>query len=348
MRTRAPGLLVHAIPGWIRSRVGAGNWKDVASRRLLWGELRRASTVVYFDEIRPESLLDVLPPDAEDVLLEYSWWPQLLRRLASERPGLRLHVRTHNAEALQHWARDERVPGSPYSTVRRLYGATRLLFRDWACRRSCDTLLGISEWDDRFYWSRLPGRAHLVAFPYYCPWPWLQPETGTKEYGARRAVVASLPGANDRLGRSVTQGLEQLSERLVWPEGDSPWRCVLSTGLLEGRRMAGRCSVEVVEDPWTFLGDVRVLAVLTDLGYGLKTTIVDGIAAGCHVLVPRRLSARLPKLLRAHCIVVDPTDSASVARAGAAVARPPMASRLNDELRLQALTTARSLWDVTP
>lgn len=112
--------------------------------------------------------------------------------------------------------------------------------------------------------------------------------------------------------------------------------------------MAGRCSVEVVEDPWTFLGDVRVLAVLTDLGYGLKTTIVDGIAAGCHVLVTRRLSARLPKVLRAHCIVVDPTDSASVARAGAAVARPPMASRLNDELRLQALTTARSLWDVTP
>lgn len=347
MRTRSPGLLVHAIPGWIKERVGAGNWKDVASRRLLWGELRRTSSVVYFDEKHPESLLDLLPPDAEHVLLEYSWWPQLLRRLARERPGLRLHVRTHNAEALQHWVRAERVPGSLYSTLRRLYGATRLLLRDVACRRSCDTLLGISEWDDHFYWSRLPGRARLVAFPYYCPWPWLQPETAAREYGARRAVVASLPGANDRLGRSVTQGLEQLSERLAWPPGDSPWRCVLSTGLLEGRRTDGRCSVEVVESPWAFLCDVRVLAVLGDLGYGLKTTIVDGIAAGCHVLVTRRLSARLPKLLRAHCIVVDPMDSASVAGAAAAVARPPVRSRLNEELRLQALTAAKSLWEVT-
>src|SRR5262249_17148655 len=51
------GTLVHAVPSWIRDRVGAGNWKDVASRRLVWSELQRRCEVVYFDEKDPESLL---------------------------------------------------------------------------------------------------------------------------------------------------------------------------------------------------------------------------------------------------------------------------------------------------
>src|SRR5207302_11091767 len=49
-----------------------------------------------------------------------------------------------------------------------------------------------------------------------------------------------------------------------------------------------------VAEPWDLLCQVRALAVLTPIGFGLKTTVVDGLAAGCHVIVHERLAGRLP------------------------------------------------------
>jgi hypothetical protein len=340
------GILVHAVPAWIRDRVGAGNWKDVASRRLLWNEINRPCHVVYFDEKDPESLLNCLPAAATDLVLEYSWWPKLLHRLSVTRT-LRVHVRTHNAEALQQWVRDNPGPWPTYRTMRSIYGSLRLLYRDTLCRQRSSTLLGISDWDDRAYWSRLPGRAKIVSFPYYSPWPLLRPAVRSAPYSARRAIVTSLPGANDRIGRSTIAGLEQLSKWLDWTTEGGRWECVVSSGILGSREhLADTISLETVRDPWDFLCQVRVVAVLTDLGYGLKTTIVDALAAGCHVLVTPQLSQKLPAIVREHCIVVSPSDRASVASAGRAVATPPQGAVVNELLRQQALAMARRLFEV--
>jgi hypothetical protein len=336
--------LVHAIPAWIRDRVGAGNWKDVASRRLLWNELERPCAVVYFDEKEPESLLRELPPTATDVLIEYSWWPELLSLLRAF-PKLRVHVRTHNAEALQQWVRDDPGPWPTYRTLRSVYGCLRLLYRDALCRQRSHTLLGISDWDNRAYWSRLPGRAAVVSFPYYCPWPLLRPEVQVAAYSARRTVIASLPGADDRISRSMISGLEELSRRLDWTTDRGRWQCVVSPGILGNRQpLPDTVSLERIADPWEFLGQVRVVAVLTDLGYGLKTTIVDALAAGCHVLVTPRLAQKLPPIVKEHCIVISPSDQGSVAAAGNMVASPPQGATVNEALRQHALSVARSLF----
>jgi hypothetical protein len=221
------------------------------------------------------------------------------------------------------------------------------MYRDTLCRRRCTTLLGISDWDDRAYWSRLPGRADIVSFPYYSPWPFLRPEVRPAPYAARRAVVASLPGANDRIGRSIVSGLEQLSRRLGWTTDGPRWECVVTPGILGSREaLADTVSLEHVPEPWEFLCQVRVVAVLTDLGYGLKTTVVDALAAGCHVLVTPRLARKLSPIVREHCLVISPSDRNSIAAAGTAVASPPHGSVVNEILRQQARSAARRLFEV--
>ena len=64
--------------------------------------------------------------------------------------------------------------------------------------------------------------------------------------------------------------------------------------------------MKALDEPWDLLCEVRALAVLTPLGFGFKTTIVDALAAGCHVLVHPVLAKRLPDIVRSACIEFEP------------------------------------------
>src|SRR5262249_44822965 len=173
----------------------------------------------------------------------------------------------------------------------------------------------------------------------------LRPEVRPEPYAARRAVVASLPGADDRIGRSIVAGLAQLSRTLDWRADGGRWQCVVSPGILGSRGpLPDTVGLDPVPDPWDVLGRVRAVAVLTDLGYGFKTTVVDALAAGCHVLVTPRLARKLPPIVREHCIVTSPSDPESVRRAGIAVTSPPTGVLVNEALRLHAVETARRLF----
>ena len=91
---------------------------------------------------------------------------------------------------------------------------------------------------------------------------------------------------------------------------------------------------------------VRAVAVLTPLGFGFKTTVVDGLAAGCHVIVHRKLASRLPAAVVDACIQFDPErdDIDSVA---AALERPPPGVGLNERLRDAAAAVARTTLGAT-
>jgi hypothetical protein len=107
--------------------------------------------------------------------------------------------------------------------------------------------------------------------------------------------------------------------------------------------------VEVRRDcrePWDLLCQARALAVLTPLGFGFKTTVVDGLAAGCHVIVHAQLARRLPQELQALCIVCDPSRDEDVRRLADALSAPPRPHTINRQLRDRAIDTFRSIFSV--
>ena len=101
-----------------------------------------------------------------------------------------------------------------------------------------------------------------------------------------------------------------------------------------------------VDEPWDLMCRVKAVAVLTPLGFGSKTTIIDGLAAGCHVLVHPKLARRLPQETAEHCLPVDPSASPeAIADLLTQTALPPIEHSINEQLRnasIQALRTALS------
>ena len=243
---------------------------------------------------------------ATHIIVYYSFHPELVVSLRRALPLAKLFVRTVNAEAFQHWQR-ARVGFVPsYANLRKIYGAFRLGWRDAMCKRHAHVLLGISEWDNRIYWRRLPGQAEIVDVPYQCPWPHIRPQVTPMDWAIRRNEIVCLAGGRDPIGRTMVEGFSRMANALGGSSAFIGWKFSLSPGLLGGEEVPDiSAKVErmtALLEPWDLLCSVKVLAVLTPLGYGSKTTIIDALAAGCHVLVHPVLARRLPPNLRQACI----------------------------------------------
>lgn len=343
----APRLL-HAIPDFLQE--GAGNWKDIASRLQLWPELGCPVDVVRFSPDDPASLVDQLG-EASDVLIEYSWWPDLIAQLRRSRPQLRVHVRTHNAEAFQHLARSGWVCWPPLAAARNAYGFLRLAWIDSRCRRHSESLWGISPWDNRRYWRWLPGRGSVEDFPYYCPWPALRSEVHPLDWEARPRRVVSLPGVADRIGRAMLDGYVRFIRAVSQRPESADWQFRISRGLRDAPQLPTDCPLQFLPadmDPWPTLCQSRVLVVLGWRGYGMKTNIIDGLAAGCHVVVHATLFDRLPDELQRQCIRCDIGKSNPMIAVWERCMAPTQGGpALNQWLRNQALATARRLIGVS-
>ena len=92
-----------------------------------------------------------------------------------------------------------------------------------------------------------------------------------------------------------------------------------------------------VDEPWDLLARTKAVALITRLGFGMKTTIVDALAAGCNVLIHAGLAKRLPSEIRAACIVVDPESRDSVRSALRRAEQQPVSQDVNGQLRAAAL-----------
>lgn len=341
-------MILHLTPRAVETLYGAGNWKAAQALRLLLRESGVDYEVRVFDGDRPDAA-GMVGPEVTDVIMEYTRWPQLLRGLRSSVPGVRIHARAVNAEALQHAHRTLCPPQWRPSPVRALYGVFRLLRCDVQFRRGCDTILGISAWDNRHYWRHMPGRARILDVPYFCPWPDIRLAVHPMPWHDRTSTVACLAGARDPVGQSAMGGFLALAAVLRREEAFRDWQFVASAGVYPGK------AAEVLPDyvqreanlvePWDLLCRCKVIAMLTPLGFGFKTTVADGLAAGCHVVVHPRQHRRLPAALASHVQVWDPAHGAVPRELMGRWLQEPPPNQANRELRETALTDLRkALW----
>lgn len=301
---------------------GAGQWKDLQGIRLVLTQLGNEWREFRFHDDNVSELIARIGSANDTVIWYYTFWPEAMEELKRCCPGVRIVLRTVNAEALQHWTRAEKDWRRWRGLPRDIYGFLRLLSRDRRCCRVADVLAGISPWDDRHYWTRVARGIPLISAPYFCPWPALRPNVTLPPWAQRETDALCLAGTRDPIGRGHIAGFMALARQSGW----SGRSLAASAGLLDAPPDEWPGNVTPlgrVAEPWPLLGAAKAVAVLSPLGSGCKTTITDALAAGCHVFVHPRQHERLPPDERELAIPVEPTSAADAALALACVAQPP-------------------------
>ncbi len=306
----------------------AGAWKDLQSTVSQLEAFGRDVRLMAIKKDDPRIIAsDLRRGSVSRVILYYSCFPKLARYIRRTHPEIMVVVRAVNAEGLQDLHRRglNRFPDRRY--LRDTYVVARSFARDMAIRRNSDFILSINQWEIDHYWRWLPGRARLLWLPYV-----VSQASPPTHWSDRRAAILCLSSLPSRLGLSMMAGFGTLRRSAARLGSTSELQYLVSEGI-GGAPMdlPWGCEAVRVDDAFEFLGSVRAVAVLGDLGFGMKTTIIDGIAAGCHVLVHPAWARRLPRVIANACIIVDPHDDDSVATGLSTISVPP--SRHSNAMR---------------
>jgi hypothetical protein len=121
---------------------------------------------------------------------------------------------------------------------------------------------------------------------------------------------------------------------------NTPWNYAVDVNL---QVKANVQQLGFVDDPMALLAGARAMVVLSDLGFGVKTKILDAIVARCWVLVTQGLYERLPKELQPYCLVLSAIDGRPFAEALDLATRPFPAGDPNAALRERAFSALDAL-----
>lgn len=340
-------MILHAVPNFIGPDYGCGNWKAVEATKILLASISVHTMLNEFDPSHPCGVVNEVKDPIQHCFIEYSLWPELVRALKQKYPFCRVHVRTHNAEAFQHWHRSNgKWPGSMLRP-KLIYGCARLLYRDGLCRVYADSLLGINAWENRNYWRWLPGKAKIYEVPYFSPWPYLRSEIKPKPWLEREPILLALPGGSSPYGLSMIEGLAKLAT-MLGKINERTYKAVFTFK----REWYSSASPEYdnlqriddCKEPWDLLCNIRVAVVLGLLGFGTKTTVYDAIAAGCRVILHPVLAKRLPIAVARYCDICDPDNLEQVKALKSILHQAPTETGLNSQLKDQAASELRKLF----
>jgi hypothetical protein len=326
--------IVHMIPRGVLENTYHGSFKDVISRVRLFERCQADYRQVILNGDEPESLHSQWGDwEKSSFLIEYSYYPRIVRALRKRFPDSFIAVRSHNIEPLQHLHNHGWWPARGPLWVG--YGITRLLWGDIIVKRHADVIYSISDWERTQYWQRLPGMATTKWLPYYCPAHLIGADcTATAE---RNLIVCMPTSVKSRKSQDLVNGFISFAELAQkhgtnfeflitgdlssWPAPQSP--AVKYTGM--------------IEDIAQFFCSVKAVCILSDLGYGFKTTIADAMANGVAVLVHDKLKRRFSSMLGDSLISVDSLSEQSVMAILHTLQQPQCSQvKLHNQFRLLA------------
>lgn len=324
----------------------SGTFKDVISR-INWLKTNvsdyRLIAVADDDPGCADAALEC-GADLNAALVEYSYFPRIVRRLKERFPEARVAVRCINLEPLQHLDNHGWFPKRGPIWV--LYGMARLACLDWQSKRFADQLLCISDWEIAAYWRNLPGKADVVWLPYVSP-DHILPRMSIP-YADRRIIACTPTSNKNRMSLDLVLRFLSLAEHLKGL--GSEYEFVLTGALDEwGLPVSAAVSYPGVVDNFSeFLGRCRAVCALSPLGYGFKTTVADALAAGAHALVHPALIARGPAVYRNCLIPVDTEVTATIDSLSLKLAEAPQAGPALRELGAIFDTVMPSILAVPP
>jgi hypothetical protein len=330
-------MFLHFIPAHELVGQHCGTYKDVISRvRWLQRRFQDYRQVAVYDDC--PGVVDAAWAEGhplEGALVEFSLYPRIVKRLKQRSPSTCVAVRSINLEPLQHldgngwWPRR-----GPLWT---LYGMGRLLARDIEVKRTADVILSINDWENRVYWDRLPGRARVEWLPYRCP-DQLVPAQPLP-YELRRTIACVPTSHKNRKSWDLVVRFQRFASALK--QRGSRHEFVV-TGNLREWGLPACPAVKYsgfLDDLPSFLGACKAVALLSPLGYGVKTTIIDALASGAQVLAHPSLVRRSPSLVRPFLLTLDNKCSRDLDAVEEALTAAPRGEAVQRELRERADAT---------
>ncbi len=232
-----------------------------------------------------------------------SCYPRTIRWIKKTYPGARVFYRAFNAEFPHRWDHFRAEKGPLREKLRMFLRAYRLFFMDiWAVSEA-DAVLTITDAEQKYY-ARIGGKDKVYCVPYFLPAIY---QAAPAKESAKGTVCVSIGSAASPGG--VTQDAFLNFCRLVQGlEGRLQGWSFLSTGDWNGVAVPSRVhKLGRLDSPFEALAEAKAVAVLSDLGRGFKTKILDGIVAKAFVLVSPRMYKRLPAEVRPLCksVVLD-------------------------------------------
>ncbi len=321
---------LHFIPARDLANRHYGTYKDVISR-VQWLQSHMSSYRQIPVQDDGPAVVDTALAEGESLeaaLVEYSYFPRIVRRLKQRWPGAVVAVRAINIEPLQHF--DNTGWQCERGALWMLYGMARLLCHDLTVKRTADAILSINAWEKRVYWDRLPGRTRVVWLPYRCP-DHLLPESPLP-YPQRRTVACLPTSDNNRKSWDLVVRFQRFATEMKRLGSRDSY---IVTGKVQGWGFPDCPAVTYtgfVDRLPDLMGTCRAVAVLSPLGYGFKTTLADAAASGAHVVVHPTLIRRSPRMVQSHLIPFDPGDPLSHESVQRALDHPPRGVVLHDAL----------------
>ncbi len=322
-----------------------GTTKDIECRR----EYFRARGMVVQERAvirRDDKMRDQLAASPWVSPIDIIFWdvpgfyPRSVAFLLEREPRARLLVRSFNAE-VPHRLDYARVTPGWRAKGEFLRQAAAFFFYDRWLGRVAQAVLPISDWDAG-YWRRMSARARVAPVPYFLPDLYERRlPRGSKENLC--VCVGSV-----RPGVFIDDATWQFISMVDGLKGKIPdWRFAVTSSRFS-LRVKGRVEFwGFDESPFRFLSAARALALLSPLGRGFKTKILDAIAAGAAALVPPDLFRRMPEELKPFCRVVRRGVPADLARA---LETLPVGTRgsPNEDLRRRAFTALDRVFETVP
>jgi hypothetical protein len=342
--------IIHIVPDSVSNagKAYVGSTKDVACRTEFFAsrgiEVSEYLCRRWADADALEHLQGADLSRCKYVVFEYETFVESLAYLKEKHPHIRRVVRAHNAN-LPHFVDNYRAWDAFFATspMQWLQTAFRAAARpcgaiSWTCaapswRTSCCP----SANGRPITTGPAPGSlssglcAVLPARKFGCQLPRQAKSDLFVCFMGTGGLITPL------LYDSARNAID-LVESLPDDEAD-PWAFCI-TGAIKPANILGRLNRVIptgrLPSPMPILAQARIVSILSDLGMGFKTKILEAVEAGCWVMVTPDVARRLPEAVRPYCLV-DAADDSEAFRAALKAARtPPPASRANGELRAEA------------
>lgn len=304
-----------------------GSTKDIETRREYFAE-RGLGYDTFHHRKNSDKLAEKLGwlqdlPDYTHILVDGAHFRADLEFLRARWPNARHILRSHNNElphrkdtlrahlaapTIQDVEKQEKERKDARMNIRVFWE------RDRAAADYADVILSIetSKWTER-YWRRVGFKGEVVSQPYFLTREYRDEiETAIAGRGADRknmvlCVMSSHPGALTfhslmRFHQAVTGIGQRRPDWRFRATGRSLWMKI-HPALSQRVKHLG-----IIDDLMGALCEVKATAVLSELGRGFKTKILEAIMCKTWVLVTPLLFKRLPPEVQPYCIILD-TDA---------------------------------------
>lgn len=334
--------LLHVVPGSASraAKLFAGSTKDVLGRREYFQSRHVPVEKLESPERSDTEVLNWLrsndPSNYRVVLFEYEVYSNSMAYLRRSCPGTAILMRSHNSN-LPHFLDQFRgrarivSDGAALPYVAPSEDAAEALRRfqlDAQCARLADYVLPITSWETDHYWAKLTAKDKVVTVPYFVPNCMGENVVITD----KSDTIVFMMGAGGLMtpllydaGRNAVDIVNALPGSVA-----KRWQ-FLMTGKIKPADLFGRLGriepTGLLDSPLSIIAGARAVAILSDLGMGFKTKLLEAAMAGCWLIVTPALMKRIPKCLRPWCLPVATNSPAQFARQLERIAREPPPSQ---------------------